>query len=141
MEAGKVTNNTLDRLSHILDLHIEIYKGYKDLLLFNDNFIHYIIHEEIAEDKMTEYRKITDPMDAQFHSIYEAAMVDKSIRTDIPEDKLKRLTLNTMMSACIYYSSAVVWGNIADDIDYVAELEVVRDMIIKYITVESSSEN
>jgi len=123
----------LERLKYSLDFYIDLYREHKDLLIYNDNFNHYIVHEHVEESRLECYRQISNPVTERFHWMYEAAKVDKSFRTDIPEEKLLRITLHTMMSACIHYAGGIIWGA-SDDVDYTDELIAVRDMIIKYIT-------
>lgn len=126
----------IDRLSYTLDMYIEIYRTNKAILSFNDNFNHYINHEHVGDEKLVNYRMALEPMTTRFHWLYEKAQEDGTVRTDIPEDELLRVTLHTMMSACIHYAGGFIWGAESKNRDYTEELTRLKEMILSYVSSE-----
>lgn len=123
----------IERLDYTLTRYIALYEKHKSLLLFNDNFNHYIVHEHVSEERLEMYHKVMDKLTERFHLMYEKAKEDKSFRTDLPEDELRRITLHTMMSACNHYAGGIIWGALGSEEEYIADLYVLKDMIINFV--------
>lgn len=123
----------IDRLTFMLDLYLDMYKHHKDLLKFNDNFNHYITHENVEESRFSSYNDVVNPMRERLHLMYEKGKEDKTIRTDIPEAEFLRATAHSMMAACHHYAGGFIWGADEDkDHDYTAELLLLKEMILKF---------
>lgn len=124
----------IDRLAFGLDIYLDLYQNHKDLLKYNDNFNHFIQHYDYKDyEGMKDYFAVTDPISERFHILYEKAKIDKTVRTDIDESNLFRLTVHTMMAACHYYAGGFAWGADADkDHDYMDELLELKEMLLNY---------
>ena len=130
----------IDRLTFTLDRYIDLYKNHRDLLRFNDNFNHYITKEGARSGiELDNYFTAVNPIRERFHLIYEKAQEDKTVRTDVDEDKLLRLTVHTMMSACHHYAGGFIWGaRDEEDPDYTEDLLLLKKMILEYATGNST---
>ena len=48
----------IDRFIFTLDSYIWMYQNYKELLLYNDNFNHYVTHEGVDKEKLKEFTMV-----------------------------------------------------------------------------------
>ena len=125
----------IDRFIFTLDCYIDMYQNHKDLLQYNDNFNHYMVHQKgIAAEKYEEFYKSLYSMNTRLHWMYEKAKEDKTFRTDIPEEQFFRVTFHSMMATCAYYAGGFVWGS-EENKDYTEELVRLKEMILKYVTI------
>lgn len=111
----------IGRLIFTLDSYIEMYRDYKDLLCFNDNFNHYVSHEGCSKERLEEFHAALYSVDTRLHMMYEKAKEDRTFRTDIPEEEFMRVTVPTMMTDCAYYAGGFVWES-EKDRDYLQAL-------------------
>ncbi len=125
----------IDRLTFSLDCYVDMYRNYKELLQFNDNFNYYVTHEEYKTEQLVEFHNSLYSADTRLHMMYEKAKEDKTFRTDIPEEEFMRVTVHTMMSACTYFAGGFIWGA-EDNKDYTEELLLLKEMILMYATAK-----
>ena len=126
--------SALDRLIFTMDQYIEMYQNHKDLLIYNDNFNHFVRLEGKEDDKLVEFHQSLWSADTRFHMMYEKAKEDHSFRTDIPEDEFMHVTVQTMMAACTHYAGGFIWGS-EENKDYTKELLLLKDMILSYVRI------
>lgn len=124
----------IDRFIFTLDSYIWMYQNYKELLLYNDNFNHYVTHEGVAKEKLKEFHKSLYSVNTRLDWMYEKAKEDKTFRTDIPKEEFMRATVHTMMSACAYYAGGFIWGS-EENKDYTPELLMLKQMILNYVKI------
>ena len=122
----------IDRFTFTLDSYIDMYRHHKNLLQFNDNFNHYVTHEGVREKQLEEFHASLYSVDTRLEWMYEKAKEDHTFRTDIPRDELFRVTVHTMMSACVHYAGGFIWGA-RDNKDYTPELLRIKEMILNYV--------
>lgn len=122
----------IDRFTFTLDSYIGMYQNYKELLLYNDNFNHYLTHEGVEIDKLEAFHKSLYSVNTRLDWMYEKAKEDKTFRTDIPKDEFMRATVHTMMAACAYYAGGFIWGA-EENKDYTPELLMLKEMILNYV--------
>ena len=121
----------IDRFIFTLDGYIDMYQNHKDLLQYNDNFNHYMVHQEgIAAEKYEKFYKSLYSMNTRLHWMYEKAKEDKTFRTDIPEEQFFRVTFHSMMATCAYYAGGFIWGS-EENKDYTEELIRLKEMMLK----------
>lgn len=125
----------IDRLTFSLDCYVDMYRNYKELLQYNDNFNYYVTHEEYKKEQLVEFHNSLYSADTRLHMMYEKAKEDKTFRTDIPEEEFMRVTVHTMMSACTYFAGGFIWGA-EDNKDYTEELLLLKEMILMYATAK-----
>ena len=119
----------VNRLKFFLDSFVELYKKHKDLLRFNQFFNVYVQSEDIDDETMEPYRKVIGGLKEQFHALYEKGMEDKTLRADIPEDKMFSTTLHLMLAATTRYAVGLVYKP-AKGFDAVEELQTMVDMLM-----------
>ena len=105
----------IDRFIFTLDGYIDMYQNHKDLLQYNDNFNHYMVHQEgIAAEKYEKFYKSLYSMNTRLHWMYEKAKEDKTFRTDIPEEQLRRVECSLYArtsNTCSETINMSYWGN------------------------------
>lgn len=126
--------SAIDRFIFTLDSYIWMYQNYKELLLYNDNFNHYVTHEGVDKEKLKEFHKSLYSVNTRLDWMYEKAKEDKTFRTDIPKEEFMRATVHTMMSACAYYAGGFIWGS-EENKDYTPELLMLKQMILNYVKI------
>ncbi len=122
----------IGRFIFTLDSYIDMYRNYKELLAYNDNFNYYVTHEGVSDDELKEFRAALVSADTRFDMMYEKAKEDKTFRTDIPQDEFMRVTVHTMMAACTHYAGGFIWGAEKNK-DYTPELLLLKEMILNYV--------
>lgn len=124
----------IDRFIFTLDSYIWMYQNYKELLLYNDNFNHYVTHEGVDKEKLKKFHRSLYSVNTRLDWMYEKAKEDKTFRTDIPKEEFMRATVHTMMSACAYYAGGFIWGS-EENKDYTPELLMLKQMILNYVKI------
>ena len=122
----------IDRFTFTLDSYIDMYRHHKDLLQYNDNFNHYVTHEGVKDEPLEEFHASLYSVNTRLEWMYEKAKEDYTFRTDIPRDEFFRVTVHTMMSACVHYAGGFIWGA-RDNKDYTPELLRIKEMILNYV--------
>lgn len=122
----------IDRFTFTLDSYIDMYRHHKDLLQYNDNFNHYVTHEGVKDEQLVEFHASLYSVNTRLEWMYEKAKEDYTFRTDIPRDEFFRVTVHTMMSACVHYAGGFIWGA-RDNKDYTPELLRIKEMILNYV--------
>ena len=125
----------IDRFIFTLDSYIGMYHHHKELLLYNDNFNHYITHEGVTEEQLADFHAALYSVDTRLDWMYAKAKEDKSFRTDIPQEEFMRATVHTMMAACAYYAGGFIWGS-EENKDYTPELLMLKEMLVNYVKCE-----
>lgn len=126
----------IGRFIFTLDSYIEMYQNHKDLLQYNDNFNHYVTHENCDSSLFADFHASLYSVNTRLHLMYEKAKEDHTFRTDIPEDEFMRVTVHTMMAACAHYAGGFIWGA-QDNKDYTPELLLLKDMILNYVRCQN----
>ena len=122
----------IDRFTFTLDSYIDMYRHHKDLLQYNDNFNHYVTHKGVKDEQLEEFHASLYSVNTRLEWMYEKAKEDYTFRTDIPRDEFFRVTVHTMMSACVHYAGGFIWGA-RDNKDYNPELLRIKEMILNYV--------
>ena len=116
-----------------LDSFIDLYENQRDLLRFNQFFNIYVQSEHIDSKVMTPYQEIIGSLRSIFHMIYEKAMEDKTLRTDISEEEIFSTTLHLMLAAVARYAVGLVYVP-ENGFDGKKELNALKEMlIVRYI--------
>jgi len=112
-----------------LDSFLLLYRDYRDLLRFNQFFNIYILSEKPAEENMKAYGAMVAGLEKEFHIIYEKALTDHTIRTDIPEREMFSTTLHLMLAVVTRYAVALLYRP-GDDFDAMRELGTIKDALL-----------
>lgn len=115
-----------------LEAFIDLYRNHKDLLRYNQFFNIYVMREGISPTQMSPFLNIIDGMAARFHAMYQKAMADGTLRTDIPEREMLSKTLHLMLAAVTRYAVGLVYDS---GIDPEEELLFLKKMLLREYTV------
>ena len=128
-EAGAASMTAAEQFGRYLDRYIDLYRERQDLLRFNQYFNVFVSHEECDPAVLKPYLEIIDGVAARFHSIYEKAKADGTLRTDIPEQEMFAGTLHIMLAAATRYAVGLVYQPEGSDPE--RELLQLRDMMLR----------
>lgn len=118
-----------------LDCYVRLYRKHKDILRFNWNFITYIRHERATADQMQSYNDALNGFARKFHTVYVKAEKDRTLRTDIPENKLLASSMHIMLSVAGRYAVGFAYPS-SDNDDRTEELIMLKDMILNTYTTK-----
>lgn len=126
------SRNAYERIEGYLDLMIYLYREHPEILRFSGYYKTYMNLENAERIKNNEHLDVLAPISVIFHNLYEKAKVDKSIRTDIDEQKMFTTIALTMLGMAERYAMGVVWAA-NDENDYTKELLILKDMLLGWI--------
>ncbi len=111
-----------------LDFYIELYRNHKDLLRFNQEFNIYIIKEKPTPDKVAPYVMAISVFAQMFHNLYEKGKIDKTIKTDLSEDKMFAATCHIMLAVIVRYAQGLLYQS--RETDKTEEVLLLKKMIL-----------
>ena len=122
--------------SFYLESFLHLYRNDQDLLRFNQFFNVYIRAEHIEGETLTPYRELIERLKQQFHVIYEKAERDRTVRTDVPEEKMFRATLHLMLAAVTRYAVGLVYQP-EGEAEAIEELKTLKRAMLREYTESS----
>ena len=117
------------QLEFFLDSFLDLYRHHRDILRFNHFFNSYVENERATPEQMQPYVQIIE-----FHAVYQKAMVDGLLRTDIPEKTMFSSVLHIMLAATTRYAAGLVYVMGTDPED---ELVFLRNAILREFIQET----
>jgi len=127
--------NAYLQIETYLDAIIEIYTKNPNILKFSSDYKTYIQRQNADRITYTEHLDALTPFNNAFHTAYENAKTDKSIRTDIPEEELFTTITLTMLGMAERYALGIVWGS-KENCDYTNELIYLKQMLLAWLKTE-----
>ena len=121
-----------------LDSFLRLYRNNRDMLRFNQFFNIYVQSETIDEATIRPYGDLIRAFSERFHVIYEKAQLDRTVRTDVPEEKMFRTTLHLMLAAMTRYAVGLVYKPENED-DAMEELETLKQALLREYTGRAES--
>ena len=126
-----------DMFDFYLDSFLETYRNHRDLLRFNQLFNIYLRSEAAPRDQMEAYAALLKPVTTFFHMLYQKALTDHTVRTDIPEDEMLSATVHLMLAVVTRYAVGLVYQP-EGGFDPEKELEMQKEMLyLKYTTKQA----
>ena len=124
-----------EELDFYIDFYIDLYENHKDLLIFNQNFNNYVQHEGATPEQMKPYLNAIAEVSVFFHKMYEKGKKDKTIKTDMGEEKMFAATSHIMLAVAVRYAQGLVYtpGGKADQTE---EILLLKKMILKEFVVK-----
>ena len=122
------------QLEFFLDSFLDLYRHHRDILRFNHFFNSYVENERATHEQMKPYIQIIEELSDEFHAVYQKAMVDGLLRTDIPEKTMFSSVLHIMLAATTRYAAGLVYVMGTDPED---ELVFLRNAILREFTQET----
>jgi len=114
-----------------LDRIIYIYNEHPEFLRFSGNYKTFINQEKASKEDILSHTKVLETLEILFHTKYEEAKIDKSIRTDIEEKEMFFMFTITMLSMAERYALGVVWANTNKE-NHTKELLYLKEMILNW---------
>lgn len=132
-ERGIDKLTAIERLDFYLQFYIDLYRSHSLMLCFNQNFNNYVRHEGATKEQLRPYLQAIGTFAGMFHSLYEQAKRDGTMRTDLPEDKLFAATCHIMLAVAVRYAQGLVYS--ADvETDRTEEMLLLKRMILREFT-------
>ncbi len=121
-------------LAYFFDFFIELYAKHRDLLRFNQLFNIYVRSEKLGEETIEPFEVLVRTLAARFHIIYEKALRDRTVRTDVPEDEMFGTALHLMLAAVTRYAVGLVYQP-KDEAAALRELETLKNALLREYTL------
>ncbi len=118
-----------------LDAFLDLYRTHKNLLRFNQFFNIYIKSHKVNKKAMKPYEDMIDGLHKKFSRMYQKAKIDKTIRTDVPEEVLFSTTLHLMLAVITRYAVGLAYKP-SEDYEDITEIEQLKDMLMKEYVVK-----
>ncbi len=118
-----------------LDSFLELYRNHKDILRFNQFFNVYVRSEKIGEKTLQPYKQLIENIKKQFHEMYLKAELDKTLSTDVPEQKMFSTTIHLMLAAVTRYAVGLIYIP-ESGFDAMEELAFQKELILKEYKME-----
>lgn len=125
--------NAAEQLSYFLDSFLDLYRNHKDMLRFNQFFNVYVESEDISEESMKPFKDVIVRIIERFHMIYQKALVDHTVRTDIEEKEMFSECLHLMLAAVTRYAVGLVYDA---GVDPEKELMLLKALLMREFTTQ-----
>lgn len=102
-------NEVAEASGHGIATLLETYRNHRDLLRFNQLFNIYLRSEAAPRDQMEAYASLLRSVTTFFHTLYEKALTDHTVRTDIPEEEMLSVTVHLMLAVVTRYVVGLVY--------------------------------
>jgi AcrR family transcriptional regulator len=122
--------NAAEEFDFYLESYLDLYRYHRDILTFNNYFNAYILMEQTPPDRMQGFMDMVKIIADHFHGIYEKALSDGTLRTDIPENEIFTTTLHLMLAVITRYSVGLIYQNSNNE----KELALQKTMLYSYYT-------
>ena len=88
-----------EEFEYYLESYLDLYRNHKDMLRFNQFFNVYLQQEHVSLAAIDSYAGVVDAIAARFQKIYQHALRDHTLRTDVSGKEMFLATLHLMMAA------------------------------------------
>ncbi len=117
-----------ERFDYYLESYLNLYRYYKDLLRFNQLFNIYTKSENVSPEAMKPYTDVVRTIADRFHLIYELALSDHTLRTDVPEREMFWTTMHLMMAVVTRYAVGLAFKGALEPEE---ELKLQKKMLLR----------
>lgn len=121
--------NAKEHLAHYLDSFVDLYRNHRDVLRFNYFFNAYVQETHAPTEQLRPYLEMVGALLDGFHAVYQKALSDGTVRTDLSEAAIASGVLHIMLSATTRYAAGLVYtieGNDPED-----ELVLLRNALLR----------
>ncbi len=118
-----------DLLEYFLECFLVMYRKYPDLIRFNQFFKIYVQSEHLDMKVMDPYFDLFEEAKKPFALMYERALEDHTVRTDMPEEEMFSLILHHMLGTVTYYAVGQVYQT-KGGFDPIRELTIQKEMML-----------
>jgi len=123
-----------EELEFYIDCYIDLYKNHKKLLKFSYNFDSYISGQKVNKNLMSDYNKAISFFINKFHIVFIKNEKDKTIRNDIPEEKVFFSVLHSMLSSASKFACRSALYPIDNNYPFEEELQLQKEVYMDYMT-------
>lgn len=85
-------------------------------------------------EQMRPYLQMVERQVAGFHAVYQKAMEDGTVRTDLPETTMVSSIFHIMLAAVTRYAAGLVY--VLDEIKPEDELILLRNVLLREFTTD-----
>ena len=117
-----------------LESFLDLYRNHRDILRFNQFFNIYLQSEKKSRMQTAPYMEIVGVLEDRFNQMYQKALCDGTLRTDIPEKKIFYTTIHLMLAAVTRYAVGLVY---TEETDPEEELQLLKDLLLTKFSVHS----
>ena len=126
--------NAAEELAFFLDCFLDLYQNHKDILRFIRNFETYIRHENVSKEDIQVYNSVVDGFARKFHTVYQKAEKDGTLKLGLPETEFFPTILYIMLSASEKFAEGLVYQP-ENEKDMTRELELLKNLILRAYSV------
>ena len=118
-----------EHLGLIIDCFIDLYREKRELLRFNQYFNLFVKSANATDEQMRSYVGAIGLLRGAFERMYDKALRDGTVRTDMTAERMFSALLHIMLAAVTRYAVGLVYvpNSGADPVD---ELKMLKEMII-----------
>ena len=124
--------NAREHLQFYLDSFLDLYRNHRDVVRFNHFFNSYIENEHATPEQMRPYMQMVEGQIAGFHDVYQKAMEDSTLRTDVSEMTMVSSVFHIMLAAVTRYAAGLVY--VMDGANPEDELVLLRNALLREFT-------
>ena len=124
--------NAREHLQFYLDSFLDLYRNHRDMLRFNHYFNSYVENEHATAEQMRPYIQMVEGLVAGFHAVYQKAMEDGTLRTDVSEMTMVSSVFHIMLAAVTRYAAGLVY--VMDGANPEDELVLLRNALLREFT-------
>ncbi len=121
-----------EEFDYYLESYLDLYRNHKDMLRFNQFFNIYLEQEPISADAKKPYTDVVTRIGMRVHLIYQHALQDGTLRTDVSEKEMFLATLHLMMAAITRYAVGLAYDG---GVDPEQELILQKNMLLREFVV------
>jgi AcrR family transcriptional regulator len=126
--------NGIQAVAKILSVFKDFYKNNKDFIKYIEEFDNYIVKEKVSPEKLEAYENnILNLMPVMFEAL-EKGKLDKTIKLSVTNEEFYMTITHALMSLCQKLISRNTILHSDDDIAGEAQVNLIIDMAIKYIS-------
>ena len=113
-----------------LDSFVDLYRFHKDLLCFTQYLNVYLRSAHVEGDVVEPFQEVIRELGSYVHEVFQKALADHTLRTDVPEKIMFSTTLHLMLAAVTRYAVGLVYSP-EEGYDPEGELLTLRDVLME----------
>ena len=124
-----------EQFEFYLDCWIYLYKNHRAMLRFNYDFNYYVANAHVTNDQLSSNSSAVFPFSKSFHSVWEQAQTDGTMRADVTEMDLFSSSMHIMLAVATRYAAGLIYHASSSE-DDIKELETLKQMILNEYVIK-----
>ncbi len=124
--------------ARLLELFLEnfmtVYRRHPDLLRFNEFFNVYVQSGDVDDEALEPCRSLVRELEKPFQVMYERALSDGTVKTDMPEKEMYSVIMHLMLSTVTTYAVGTIYQP-DGGFDAEKEMALLREMLLDRFVV------